>query len=131
VAATISWKAASELAARLDLDVDQIGICHACLSFVSFPLRRGDEDETERATQEFTPDLWEEGLAEPVRAALERARAARVPAADEALADVEALGGRSLTARAIVQRLARDLWEWAEGDLFRMGWKPWPPAEWN
>jgi hypothetical protein len=131
VAAPISWEAASELAARLELDVDEVGICHACLSFVSFPLRRGDEDETERAAHEFTPDLWEEGLAEPARAALERAQVARLPAAEQALAEVEALGGRSLTARAIVQRLARDLWERADGDMFRMGWKPWPPAEWN
>jgi len=29
--------------------------------------------------------------------------------------------------RAIVRRLAADLSARAQGDLFRMGWQPWPP----
>jgi len=74
--AAISAQAAVELAAQLDLDVDEVGICHACLSVVSFPLRAGDERETRRATNEFAPILWDEGLEAPVRKALERARAA-------------------------------------------------------
>ena len=36
-----------ELAARLDLDVDDIGICLACLSFVSFAIHSGDARERE------------------------------------------------------------------------------------
>jgi hypothetical protein len=83
--AAISAQAALKLAAQLDLDVDEVGICHACLSFVSFPLRAGDEPETRRATNEFAPILWDEGLEAPVREALERARAAGVTYADAAI----------------------------------------------
>jgi hypothetical protein len=78
----LSSDAAAELARQLDLDVGDVGICHACLGFVSFPLRRGDERETARATADFAPSLWEEGLAGPARAALERARTAEVRCAD-------------------------------------------------
>jgi len=127
----ISSQAATELAAQLELDVDQAGICHACLSFVSFPQRDGDERETRRATNEFAPILWDEGLEAPVRKALRRARAAGVPDADAAAQDIEARGGRSITVKAIVRRLAADLMERSDGDLLRMGFKPWPPAEWN
>lgn len=127
----ITRTAAAELAARLDLDLDEVGICHACLSFVSFPLRDGDERETARATAEFAPILWDEGLAEPAIWALERARADGVPHAGAGLADVRARRGRSVTAKAIVRRLAAELWERAQGDLRRMGFTPWPPAEWN
>jgi hypothetical protein len=129
--AAISAQAAVELAAQLDLDVDEVGICHACLSVVSFPLRAGDERETRRATNEFAPMLWDEGLEAPVRKALERARAAGVADADAAARDIEARGGRSITVKAIVRRLAADLWERSQGDLLRMGFKPWPPADRN
>lgn len=125
----ISLAAATELAAQLDIDVDDVAICHACLSFVSLPLDHGDERETARATAEVAPILWEEGLALPARLALERARTARVPGAETALADVEARGARSVTARAIVRRLAADLSARARGDLLRMGFQPWPSAE--
>ena len=129
--AVISAEAATDLAARLDFDVDQAGICHACLSFVSFPQRAGDERETRRATNEFAPILWDEGLEVPVRKALQRARAAGVPDADAAAQDIEARGGRSITVKAIVRRLAADLLKRSDGDLLRRGFKPWPPAEWN
>jgi len=77
--------------ADLDLDCDRIGICGACLSLVPTP---GD-------AQRMTPILWDEGLREPALAAVRRL-------GDEAaLADLEANGGRSKTARAIVVHLAR------------------------
>jgi hypothetical protein len=127
----IAAEAAAALAAQLELDVDEVGICHACLSVVSFPQRAGDERKTRRATNEFAPILWDEGLEAPVRAALDRAREAGVAGAEVAACDVEARGGRSVTVKAIVRRLAADLWERSQGDLLRMGFKPWPPAEWN
>jgi len=58
---------AEQLAAALDLDVYEVGICHACLCFVSFPLDAGDEREVARAVREFAPILWEDGLALPLR----------------------------------------------------------------
>lgn len=129
MASSISSEDAAELAGRLQLDLDDIGICHACLSFVSMPLGWGDEREARRATFAITPDLWEEGLAEPARLALERARVEGIPRAEAGLADVNARQGRSVTARAIVRRLAADLSARAKGDLLRMGFKPWPPPE--
>ena len=125
----ISTGTADELAAQLDLDVDEVGICHACLSSVSFPQRAGDERETRRATNEFAPILWDEGLEGPVREALERASTAGVAGADAAMRGVEALGGRSVVVKAIVRRLAADLFDRSQGSLVRMGFKRWPPVE--
>lgn len=85
--------------AKLGLDVDRIGICQACLSFVSMSL--DDPKEARHWAFEMTPFLWDEGLREP---ALE---AVRMLGDHEALADLEANGGRSRTARAIVMHLAR------------------------
>jgi hypothetical protein len=127
MASSISSAEAADLARRLVLDLDEIGICHACLSFVSMPLGWGDEREARRATFAITPDLWEEGLAEPARLALERARVEEVAGAEAGLADVSERGGRSVTARAIVRRLAADQSARAKGDLLRMGFEPWPP----
>jgi hypothetical protein len=85
--------------ADLELDVDRLGICQACLSFVSGSL--DDPKEARRWTYEMTPFIWEEGLREPALAAVRRL-------GDEAaLADLETHGGRSKTARAIVMHLAR------------------------
>ena len=96
------------LAARLDLDLSAIGICHACLSFVSMALDSGDERAVAREIRRMAPDLWAEGLALPARAALERARKRGDPAAEAAIADVERLGPRSVVVKAIVRRLAED-----------------------
>jgi hypothetical protein len=125
--AAISSREAAELAARLELDVDDVAICLACLSFVSIPLGRGDEREAASATRWITPDLWAEGLALPARLALERARRDGIPDADAGLADIAARQGSSVMARAIVRRLAADLAERAKGDLLKMGFEPWPP----
>ena len=54
----------------------------------------------------ITRDLWEDGLAEPALAAVRLAAEQGVPDAPEALADLERNGGTSVTARAIVRRLA-------------------------
>jgi hypothetical protein len=119
---------AAALAAELDLDVDDLAICHACLSFVSFAIDAGDERKVAGSITRMAPDLWAEGLAQPVRLALERARRLGVAHAEEAIAAVAESGPRSQVARAIVRRLAADLSARAQGDLFRMGWEPWPPC---
>jgi hypothetical protein len=102
-------KRAAALAAQLELDVYGIGICLPCLTFVAFPLDAGKVHEARGATVQFTPILWEEGLALPARLALEKARTRGIPDADEAISDVDAAGARTTIARAIVQRLARDM----------------------
>jgi hypothetical protein len=123
----VTYAEANALATALDLDIDDIAICHACLSFVCFALDSGDDHEVACSISQVAPDLWEEGLALPVRLALERARSNNVANADDAIAAVEKSGARSLVVRAIVRRLAADLSARAQGDLLRMGWQPWPP----
>jgi hypothetical protein len=99
---------ADAFAATLDLDLN-VGICHACLSFVSFALDGGDDREAAHWTRTMTPDLWNDGLAAPALAAVRRACELGVPDAEAALADLERQGGRSSVARAIVRRLAEEL----------------------
>lgn len=118
------------LVAALDLDVNAIGICHACLSFVSVPLDGGDEREAKRQARTMTPWLWEEGLAEPAVAAVRKARAGGVPGADLALADLERAGARSAVARAVVLRLAADLAEHARIEMEALERRR-RMAEWN
>ena len=114
------------LAAALELDVDDIAICHACLSIVSFALDSGNERKVAGSVTHIAADLWAEGLALPVQLALERARERGVANADEAIASIKTQGPPSRVVRAIVRRLAADLSARARGDLFRMGWEPWP-----
>jgi hypothetical protein len=123
----VTYAEADALAAALELDVDDLAICHACLSFVSFALDSGDDHEVACSITQIAPDLWAEGLAQPVHMALERARARGVTNAEKAIASVDTNGPRSQVARAIVRRLAAELSARAQGDLFRMGWQPWPP----
>jgi hypothetical protein len=99
---------ADALAERLELDLEQ-GICHACLSFVSFALDDGEPREIARQVRSITPDLWREGLEEQALAAVARARTLGVPGAGEALVELELRGGSSIVARSIVKRLARML----------------------
>ena len=105
------------VAAALDLDLGHVGICHACLSFVAFPLDAGDERKARSWARRMTPDLWAEGLAGPALAAAERAARDGVEGAATALADLERNGGRSAVARAIVLRLAADLVDQMRADL--------------
>ena len=92
----------------LELDLDA-GICHACLSFVSFALDSGDPADIARQTRRVTVDLWHEGLAELAFAAVRRACERGAPDAQAALADLEQNGGMSSTARSMVRRLAEEL----------------------
>lgn len=112
---------AREVAHALELDVYEIGICHACLSFVSFPLDAGDAREVRRALAFVAGDLWAEGLALPVQAALERARRAGVPHADAAIDNIAANGYRAVVVREIILRLAADLTRRTRDDLRRFG----------
>lgn len=118
---------ADTLAAVLELDLDDLGICHACLSTVSFAIDSGNEHKVAGAITRVAPDLWAEWLALPVQSALERARERGVANAGEAIAAMGRQGSRSRVARAIVRRLAADLSARAKGDPLRMGWEPWPP----
>jgi hypothetical protein len=100
---------AADLAVELDLDVDEIPICYACLGIVASAIDRGDEREIRSRTLQMTPDLWAEGLAQPARLALQRARARGVQDAELAIAEIETTGSRTTIARAIVRQLALQL----------------------
>jgi hypothetical protein len=93
-------------ATTLDLDLDAVGICQACLSFVSFALDDGDPKKVSSQIRRMTPVLWDEGLAEPALAAVRRSCDRGAVDAEAALADLEQRRGRSAVARAIVRRLA-------------------------
>jgi len=99
---------ADRLAELLDVLLD-CGICLACLSFVSMAVDGGDPKDVAREARRMTPYLWDEGLAEPALTAARSAVRAGVPGAEVALADLEANGGRSAVARALVRRLAVEL----------------------
>jgi hypothetical protein len=100
---------AHALAARLDLDLDAIGICLACLSIVSMAIDSRDERQVRRALREMAPDLWEEGLALPVRVVLERAAKSGDAEAQAAITEVARRGSASPVVHAIVLRLAEEL----------------------
>ena len=118
---------ARELADRLDLNVHDLPICLACLSFVSTSL--GDERKARSWARRMAPDLWAEGLEQPVRLALRQAQGSGVPRAAEALANVRARGPRGVVVQEIVLHLGRQLDEHARGDFVKMGFQPWrPPA---
>ena len=99
------------LACSLDLDVDSSGVCLACLSFVSFPLDLGQERVARSWARRMARDLWEDGLADPLLAALARANDDGVPDAEAALLDVRTRGPRSPVVHAVVLRLAAELVE--------------------
>jgi hypothetical protein len=124
----VTRAAADALADQLDLDVDDLAICHACLSFVSFAIDSRDDREVTLWTRRIAPDLWAEGLAEPVRMALHRARERGVADVDEAIRLVDEKGPRTQVVWAIVRKLAAELWSRAQGDLLKMGFQPWPPV---
>jgi hypothetical protein len=113
---------AHALAARLDFDLDAIGICLACLSIVSMALDSGDEQAVRRAVVEIAPDLWHEGPALPVHAALERAARAGDADAEAGVAGVARGGGDSPVVHAIVRRLAQQLSDRMHRDVER--WLP-------
>jgi hypothetical protein len=114
---------ADAFARELDLQLDDVPVCLACLSFVAFAVDTGDEREIRRWTREMTPDLWEDGLAVPVKLAVERARRCGIHRARDAFADLELHGSRSRTAQAIVRRLAEQLSEQANRDRQQSGFE--------
>lgn len=107
---------AEALAARLDIGLD-CGICLLCLSLVSDRLRTGTVHEIRGGLCAMTPTLWDEGLEPAAVAAVREAAAADVPDADAALLELEARGGRSGVARAIVRQLALRLTREAQTEL--------------
>ena len=117
----------SSLVERLDLDVDDIPICLACLSFVSSALEGGHPRDINRTLAEFAPILWEEGLAQPVLLALQRTKRQGMAGAAAELAEVERRGARAPIVALIVLRLAAQLSGRAAGDLRRLGFELWPP----
>jgi hypothetical protein len=123
----VNRAAAAAVARQLDLDLDDLAICLACLSFVACAIDVGDPDEVDSWTREIAPDLWNEGLREPVRMALHRARERGLAKSGEAIRSVENEGAQSLVVHAIVQKLGADLSARAQGDLLKMGFEPWPP----
>jgi hypothetical protein len=130
----LSTDRAAEIAAQLTLDLDD-GICHACLCFVSFAIDDDDEKEIRSWVRRMTPDIWDDGLDTQAFAAVRGACDAGVAGSEQALADLEAKGGRSVVARAIVRRLAGELAERAARDPWlnpelRRAQSP-EGAEWN
>ena len=104
-------RAASELAARLELDLTTSGVCLSCLTYVAFPLDFGREHDARREAETLAPELWADGL-EPVTVrGLEGAVSAGIPGASEAIDEVQALGCRSRLVQAIVWRLAEQMVE--------------------
>jgi hypothetical protein len=112
---------------ELDLDVDKMPICLACLSIVSMSIDEGNPRKINGAVRSMTPDLWAEGLELPAWTALEEARDRGIEGAEAAIADVLTHGARGRVARAIVRRLGEQLSERAGGDPLKMGFQPWPP----
>jgi hypothetical protein len=103
----LSARRADLVAKELELDLDK-GICHLCLSIVSFALDESPPSLHGKLRQ-MTPQLWVDGLAPQAFEAVRRACERGVPDADTALADLELNGGLSATARSIVRRLAVEL----------------------
>jgi hypothetical protein len=107
----LTTKQADELAGALELDLGELDVCYACLSFVAYPLDLGRVEEAARESRRIAPELWDEGLAVPLQAALADARQRRVPLAAEAEGEVTARGARARIVAAVVRRLAAQLVE--------------------
>jgi hypothetical protein len=102
---------AAALAARLEVDLHSPGVCPACLSFVAFALDRGDERKVAGEITRVAPLLWDEGLGDVVRVALETAARRCDGEAGAALLELDATGARSRVFRIVVRRLAAALAE--------------------
>lgn len=103
--------AIDRLAETLDVGLCSPGVCPACLSLVASALEEGDGRSVAGRITMVAPDLWAEGLDQPVRAALASHARSEVAGAAEALADLDERGFRSGIFRAVVRRLARALAE--------------------
>jgi hypothetical protein len=120
------------LATRLDLDLDNAGICLACLSFVTMPLTAGDGQKARRELVRVTPDLWAEGLSDSLGEALERARLEGDQDAEAAIREVELAGADARIVGAVIERLALEQVERTRLALQRnesiwpaLGFTPW------
>jgi hypothetical protein len=102
----LTAKQADDLAGELQLDLDDLEICYACLSFVAFPLDLGRVQEAARESRRIAPDLWAEGLALPLQAVLERGVKRGVRHAAEAVEEVARRGPRAPIVAAVIRRLA-------------------------
>jgi hypothetical protein len=96
----------SPLVAALDLRLARVRICNLCLLEISWALRGGDAGELRRALRFFVPLLWDEGLEETVRPAVERAHASGVPGADVAARDLARRGEDAWITESVVLDLA-------------------------
>jgi hypothetical protein len=105
----LTAKQADGLARELRLELRELEICYACLSFVAYPLDRGNVQEAARESRRIAPDLWAEGLALPLQAALVRARARGVRHAAEAVEEVARRGPRAPIVAAVIRALATQL----------------------
>jgi hypothetical protein len=99
------------VAAALDLRIPPLAPCPLCLLSVAWALRDQDERAVRRRIRFHAPILWDEGLEGPTLGALERARGAGVPDAEEALANVRARGARSVVVQALVRVRAQEMLE--------------------
>jgi hypothetical protein len=106
---SITASAASSLLDSLELSLDNVMLCPACLGSIAVELDHGDAHSLREALRMFVPLLWEEGLETVVRDALDRARREGVPGATEALLTVARYADRAVIVEAIVLRLAREL----------------------
>lgn len=97
------------MAGALGLDLAELDVCYACLSFVAFPLDLGRDEEAARESRRIAPDLWDEGLALPLQAALAEARRRGVLWAAEAEEEVGVRGARARIVAAVIRRLAAQL----------------------
>lgn len=110
----VEGNAAEGLVAALGLRSERLELCPMCLFGVACALRSGNKRELRSALGFFTELLWDEGLEEPLRAALGRARVARVPGAEEVTREIEERGPRSSFIEAVVLDLVRQQLEDAE-----------------
>jgi hypothetical protein len=101
----------SGLAAALPVGLHSPGVCLACLTFVTAELDSGDGRRIAGAVTQIAPTLWDEGLDESVRIALEHAAQRSLPDAAGALRDFEERKFRSAVFRAVVRRLGEQLAE--------------------
>ena len=96
---------ASRLAQKLRIGLDSDGVCTACLSFVAFALDGDDERKVAGEITRIAPVLWDEGLGDVVRRALQHV-APENGEAGLALRFLDAERERSSIFRAVVLRLA-------------------------
>ena len=99
----------ASLAKRLDVGLHSRGVCPACLGFIAIALDHGEERDVSHELRQAAPLVWDEGLGDSVRAALEAAARTGDKDAVEGLRDLSVNRARSAVFRAVVRRLAAEL----------------------